>query len=143
MSFEVGDFATWPHAVQPAGPLPGDLPKVRRRVRVRGRSANVSEKVPVLVEKTDKGVRVIANGQPKTDRVITRRRQRVRPPGRRTRTYAYVGAQRRKSEPRARASRTPLGTVLNAYPCTKGGRRMTAPFFGKRRDAEIAEVGER
>ena len=34
-----------------------------------GRSANVSEKVSVLVEKTDKGVRVIANGRPDTKQV--------------------------------------------------------------------------
>ena len=35
-----------------------------------GRSANVSEKVSFLVEKTDKGVRVMVKGQPKTEEVI-------------------------------------------------------------------------
>lgn len=35
-----------------------------------GRSANVSEKVSFLVEKTDKGVRVMVRGQPKTEEVI-------------------------------------------------------------------------
>lgn len=35
-----------------------------------GRSANVSEKVSFLVQKTDKGVRVIVKGQPKTEEVI-------------------------------------------------------------------------
>jgi hypothetical protein len=35
-----------------------------------GRSANVSEKVTFLVEKTDKGVRVMVKGQPKTEEVI-------------------------------------------------------------------------
>jgi len=35
-----------------------------------GRSANVSEKVAFLVEKTDKGVRVMVKGQPKTEEVI-------------------------------------------------------------------------
>lgn len=34
------------------------------------RSANVSEKVAFLVEKTDKGVRVMVKGQPKTEEVI-------------------------------------------------------------------------
>ena len=36
----------------------------------RGRSANVSEKVSFLVEKTDKGVRVMVKGQPKTEEVV-------------------------------------------------------------------------
>ena len=35
-----------------------------------GRSANVSEKVSFLVEKTDKGVRVTVKGKPKTEEVI-------------------------------------------------------------------------
>ena len=35
-----------------------------------GRSANVSEKVSFLVEMTDKGVRVMVKGQPKTEEVI-------------------------------------------------------------------------
>lgn len=35
-----------------------------------GRSANVSEKVSFLVEKTDKGVRVMVKGQPRTEEVI-------------------------------------------------------------------------
>lgn len=35
-----------------------------------GRSANVSEKVSFLVEKTTKGVRVMVKGQPKTEEVI-------------------------------------------------------------------------
>jgi hypothetical protein len=35
-----------------------------------GRSANVSEKVSFLVEKTDKGVRVMVKGQPETEEVI-------------------------------------------------------------------------
>jgi hypothetical protein len=35
-----------------------------------GRSANVSDKVSFLVEKTDKGVRVMVKGQPKTEEVI-------------------------------------------------------------------------
>ena len=35
-----------------------------------GRSANVSEKVSFLVEKTEKGVRVMVKGQPKTEEVI-------------------------------------------------------------------------
>ena len=35
-----------------------------------GRSANVSEKVSFLVEKTDRGVRVMVKGQPKTEEVI-------------------------------------------------------------------------
>ncbi|MBW2147148.1 MAG: hypothetical protein JRI22_09030 [Deltaproteobacteria bacterium] len=35
-----------------------------------GRSANVSEKVSFLVEKTDKGVRVMVKGQPSTEEVI-------------------------------------------------------------------------
>lgn len=35
-----------------------------------GRSANVSEKVSFLVEKTDKGVRVMVKGQPKTEEMI-------------------------------------------------------------------------
>mgnify|MGYP001324231194 CR=1 FL=1 len=35
-----------------------------------GRSANVSEKVSFLVDKTDKGVRVMVKGQPKTEEVI-------------------------------------------------------------------------
>ena len=35
-----------------------------------GRSANVSEKVSFLVEKTDKGVRVMVKGRPKTEEVI-------------------------------------------------------------------------
>jgi len=35
-----------------------------------GRSANVSEKVSFLVEKTDKGVRVMVKGHPKTEEVI-------------------------------------------------------------------------
>jgi hypothetical protein len=35
-----------------------------------GRSTNVSEKVSFLVEKTDKGVRVMVKGQPKTEEVI-------------------------------------------------------------------------
>jgi hypothetical protein len=35
-----------------------------------GRSANVSEKVSFLVEKADKGVRVMVKGQPKTEEVI-------------------------------------------------------------------------
>ena len=35
-----------------------------------GRSANVSEKVPFLVEKTERGVRVMVKGQPKTEEVI-------------------------------------------------------------------------
>lgn len=35
-----------------------------------GRTANVSEKVSFLVEKTDKGVRVMVKGQPKTEEVI-------------------------------------------------------------------------
>ncbi len=35
-----------------------------------GRSANVSEKVSFLVEKTDKGIRVMVKGQPKTEEVI-------------------------------------------------------------------------
>jgi len=34
-----------------------------------GRSANVSEKLSVIVEKTDKSVRVIANGRPDTEQV--------------------------------------------------------------------------
>ena len=34
------------------------------------RSANVSEKVSFLVEKTDKGVRVMVKGQPKTEEMI-------------------------------------------------------------------------
>jgi hypothetical protein len=34
------------------------------------RSANVSEKVSFLVEKTDKGVRVMVKGQPNTEEVI-------------------------------------------------------------------------
>ncbi|MBI5569657.1 MAG: hypothetical protein HY914_06890 [Desulfomonile tiedjei] len=34
------------------------------------RSANVSEKVTFLVEKTDKGIRVMVKGQPKTEEVI-------------------------------------------------------------------------
>lgn len=36
----------------------------------RGRSANVSEKVCFLVEKTDKAVRAMVKGQPKTEEVI-------------------------------------------------------------------------
>ncbi|MFA6148670.1 MAG: hypothetical protein WC899_10730 [bacterium] len=35
-----------------------------------GRSANISEKVSFLVKKTDKGVRVMVKGQPKTEEVI-------------------------------------------------------------------------
>lgn len=35
-----------------------------------GRNANLSEKVSFLVEKTDKGVRVMVKGQPKTEEVI-------------------------------------------------------------------------
>jgi hypothetical protein len=35
-----------------------------------GRSANVSDKVSFLVEKTEKGVRVMVKGQPKTEEVI-------------------------------------------------------------------------
>jgi len=35
-----------------------------------GRSANVSEKVSFIVEKIDKGVRVMVKGQPKTEEVI-------------------------------------------------------------------------
>jgi len=35
-----------------------------------GRSANISGKVSFLVEKTDKGVRVIVKGQPKTEELI-------------------------------------------------------------------------
>jgi hypothetical protein len=35
-----------------------------------GRSANVSEKVSFLVEKTDKGVRVLVKGRPETEEVI-------------------------------------------------------------------------
>jgi hypothetical protein len=35
-----------------------------------GRSTNVSEKVSFLVEKTDKGVRVMVKGKPKTEEVI-------------------------------------------------------------------------
>jgi hypothetical protein len=35
------------------------------------RSANVSEKVSFLVEKTDKGVRVMVKGQPKTEEAIS------------------------------------------------------------------------
>ncbi len=35
-----------------------------------GRSANVSEKVSFLVEKTDRGVRVMVRGQPKTEETI-------------------------------------------------------------------------
>jgi hypothetical protein len=35
-----------------------------------GRSANVSEKVSFLVEKTDKGVRVMVKGQPSTEELI-------------------------------------------------------------------------
>lgn len=35
-----------------------------------GRSANVSEKVSFLVEKTDKGVRVMVKNQPKTEEMI-------------------------------------------------------------------------
>lgn len=35
-----------------------------------GRSANVSEKVSFLVEKTDKGIRVMVNGRPETEEVI-------------------------------------------------------------------------
>ena len=41
-----------------------------KRVYEGGRSANVSEKVSFLVEKTDKGVRVRVKGQPKTEKVI-------------------------------------------------------------------------
>jgi hypothetical protein len=36
-----------------------------------GRSANVSEKVSFLAEKTDKGVRVMVKGRPKTEEVIS------------------------------------------------------------------------
>jgi hypothetical protein len=36
-----------------------------------GRSTNVSEKVSFLVEKTDKGVRVMVKGQPKTEEMIS------------------------------------------------------------------------
>jgi hypothetical protein len=40
-------------------------------VRVEGlRSANVSEKVSFLVEKTDKGVRACVKGRPETEEVI-------------------------------------------------------------------------
>jgi hypothetical protein len=35
-----------------------------------GPSANASEKIPFLVEKTDRGVRVMVKGQPKTEEVI-------------------------------------------------------------------------
>jgi len=35
-----------------------------------GRRANVSDKFSFLVEKTDKGVRVMVKGQPKTEEVI-------------------------------------------------------------------------
>jgi hypothetical protein len=35
-----------------------------------GRTANISEKISFLVEKTDKGVRVMLKGQPKTEEMI-------------------------------------------------------------------------
>jgi hypothetical protein len=50
--------------------LPAPRQVASRQAGEGGRSANVSEKVSFLVEKTEKGVRVMVKGQPKTEEVI-------------------------------------------------------------------------
>ena len=88
-----------------------------------GRSANVSEKVSFLVERTDKGVRVMVKGQPKTEEVIplaalresTNKAASVPPSRRNTPLQARSNADRAflRQGPRPRG-RSPDGTLTDA-----------------------------
>ncbi len=63
-----------PSCIEPLLPrLLGPLRRVTERVEIEDavRSANVSDKVSFLVGKTDAGVRVMVQGPPKTEEVIS------------------------------------------------------------------------